>query len=63
MDKPTPQDKIATGLKCICGAEGCEIELRVVDLGDRVKIQIFNSKKIDSIIVDKSDLKEMLKNE
>ena len=54
-------DKFASSLKCLCGAKGCEIELRVVDLGDgKVKLQIFNSKEIDSIIINKSELIKVL---
>ena len=52
---------IATGLKCLCGLKGCEIELRVVNMPeDQVKLQIFNSKDIDSIVVSKSELKKFL---
>jgi len=59
---PTSEDKIAKGIKCLCGTKGCEIELRVVDLPeDQVKIQIFNSKDIDSIVVNKRRLIETLK--
>ena len=60
--KPTSEDTLGKSLKCLCGAKNCEIELRVVDMPeDQVKLQIFNSKEIDSIMVNKSELKEMLK--
>lgn len=56
-----PTDPISSSMKCLCGEKKCEIELRVVDFEDKVKIQIFNSKDIDSIMVNKSDLMEKLK--
>lgn len=60
--KPKPEDPITTGLKCLCGAKECEIELRVIDMPEgQVKIQIFNSKDIDSIMVNKADLKKLIK--
>ena len=60
MTTQTSEDKIANSLKCLCGAEECKIELRVVDFEDKVKLQIFNSKEIDSIMVNKLELIKVL---
>lgn len=61
LDKPTSEDPFATGLKCLCGTENCKIELRVVDMEDNVKLQIFNSKDIDSVTINKYELIKVLK--
>jgi len=59
---PKPNDPIATELKCICGAENCKVGIRITNVSEeKVKLQILNSKDIDSIVVDKRKLKEIIK--
>ncbi len=59
--KPTSEDKIATGIKYLCRDKECKIELRVIGMPEeKVKLQIFDSKDINSIVVRLSDLKKIL---
>ncbi len=52
---------IAKELKCLCEADNCKVGMRLVNLPEgKVKIQIFNSKDIDSIIVSKLRLIKLL---
>ncbi len=59
---PKSTDPIAKEIPCICGADNCKIGMRITNVSkEKVKIQIINSKDIDSIVINKKKLKEMLK--
>jgi len=59
---PKPDDPTATELKCICGEENCKVGMRITNISDeKTKIQIFDKEDIKTVIVDKKNLKELLK--
>jgi len=48
-------------IPCVCENKNCKVELKIIDMEDgNVKIQIFNSKDIDSVVVNKLKLKKSL---
>ena len=60
--KPTQQDPLGNSIKCLCGEENCKVGMRIISMPEnKVKLQIINAKDIDSVVVDKTKLKEMLK--
>jgi len=54
-------DPIANEIPCICEAENCKVGMRINNISEeKVKIQIINSKDIDSIVVNKRRLIKIL---
>ena len=53
--------KVTKTLSCVCKTKNCKVRMRIVTQPDeKVKIQIFNSKEIDSIVVNKKELTRIL---
>jgi len=55
------EEKTAKELRCLCGIENCGVGMKINNMPEgKVKIQIINSKDIDSIIVNKFNLIKIL---
>lgn len=58
---PKPNDPTATEIPCTCGTDNCKVGMRITDVSEeKVKLQILNSKDIDSIVINKRRLIKLL---
>jgi len=58
---PKPNDPIATEIPCVCGTDNCKVGMRITSVSEeKVKLQILNSKDIDSIVINKRRLIKLL---
>jgi len=54
-------DPTAIAIPCLCGEENCKVGMRIVSMPEnKVKLQIINSKDIDSIVISKRRLIKLL---
>jgi len=54
------EDPIKNEIKCECG-ENCKMGLIISEIGDKIKVQIFDNRNIMSVIVNKEKMLEKLK--